>query len=205
MSLRKNNSGFTLIEVLIALFVFTIISMIMVSALHSVLNAQSATEKNAAGFNQLQLTLILLQRDLEQTIERPVSNAANVAEPALSGTTSEISFTHAGFANPFGALTRSTLQRTHYFIRKEHLIRETWPQLDITHDTASNQRDLLSNVTELHFQYLDKEGKFQNYWPALSQNQAGLPYAVRVVITLKTLGKISQLYVIPGQPLAKQN
>ena len=55
---RNKKMGFTLIEILIALFVFTIISMIMVSALHNIFNYQAETEKQAARLNELQLALL---------------------------------------------------------------------------------------------------------------------------------------------------
>lgn len=193
----KNTHGFTLLEILIALFVFTIISMIMVSALHTVLTTQAVTEKNSARFNQLQIATLLLSRDLEQAIDRPVINNTGATEPALIGTATEIKFTHTGLANPNAGMNRSTLQRTHYFMRDNSLIRETWAELDITRDTPENQRKLHNDIDTLYFQYLDENGKFQTSWPLSGQNHAGLPRAVRVNITLKNSDKLSQTYVIP--------
>ncbi len=190
--------GFTLLEILIALFIFTIVSMIIVTALHTILTTQSVVEKNTARFNQLHLALIILSRDMEQVINRPIINASGTHEAALSGTHDEIRFTHAGLPNPFGDLTRSTLQRVHYFSSEHKMRRETWPALDITHDTPAFQRDLLENIEELHFEYLDKNGKFHSNWPAPGSTQNALPRAVRVYIVLKNLGKVSQLYVMPN-------
>ena len=206
---KKINNGFTLIEVLIALFIFTIISVIMVSALHMVITTQGSLEKNTARFDQLQLTLVLMQRDLEQIIDRPIT-ATNAQEPSVSGTSTDIKFTHAGFANPLGTLTRSTLQRTQYYLQKNTIIRQTWPSLDRTHDTVASERKLLDEVTDLRFEYLDQSGKFQNHWPTENQQTANqqpgtnLPHAIRVTITLKKMGRISQLYVIPGKTIDTQ-
>jgi type II secretion system protein J len=61
-------AGFTLLEILIALFIFTIVSMILVSALHNVLNNQAATEKKAHQLAKLQIAMLLMSRDIEQTI-----------------------------------------------------------------------------------------------------------------------------------------
>lgn len=201
MFMCRNQKGFTLLEILIALFVFTIVAMIMVSALHTALTTQSVTEKNAARFNQLQIAMLLISRDFEQIIDRPIINAAGTQEPALYGTNTDIQFTHAGLANPLGELNRSTLQRTHYFLRKNSLVRETWPELDQTRHTLSSQRLLLQEVSDLRFQYLDQKGKFQNVWPAPDQADTSLPKAIRISITIKNMGKISQLYIITGQSL----
>ena len=112
--------------------------------------------------------------------------------------------THAGFTNPLGQLQRSIL-RVHYFIDHDNVIRETWPVLDQTPGTSSDKRKLLSSVTQLQFQYLDDKNQFQVQWPAKNHPKAILPKAIRVVLTLKNWGKISQLYLIPGQPLEKSN
>jgi general secretion pathway protein J len=195
------NKGFTLLEILIALFVFSIISLIMVSALHTALNTQTVTEKNAERFSQLEITFNLVSRDMEQIIDRPIVNAKGSTEAALIGTSTDISFTHAGLANPFGELTRSTLQRTHYFLSKSTLIRESWPELDRTTKTISSQRELVNDIVDLRFQYLDQEGKFQHVWPPQGQTQVSMPKAIRIELTFKNHDKMSQLYLIPGQPL----
>jgi general secretion pathway protein J len=204
MPLLKN--GFTLIEILVATFIFTLVSMIATSALHTIFNSQSATEKSAAALTDLQIALLLLGRDIEQSINRPITNAHDRQEAAFRGTRDTITFTHAGFANPLGQLQRSTLQRTQYSIIKEQLIRTTWPVLDQAPQTLPSQRILLRAVTDLRFEYLDYQKKFQTNWPAADPKQAApLPHAVRVFLTLKNWGTLSQLYLIPGARLAKPN
>ncbi len=200
---RKIN-GFTLLEIIIALFIFSIVSIIVVSALHNVLTTQAALDKKTARLAELQFALLLLSRDLEQTINRPVINAKNTAEGFI-GTAHTVTFTHAGFANPFGQLPRSTLQRTRYVFQQNTLIRQTWPTLDLARAVNPDARLLLKNVTEFHFDYLDAKKQFQPTWPPRDQPQAILPLAVRVSLTLSNWGKIIQLYIIPGQPLEKTN
>jgi general secretion pathway protein J len=201
---RGSIEGFTLLEILIALFIFTIISTIMVTVLHSVLNTQSTVEKSAARFTQLQTAMIIIQNDFEQILDRPISNATGGPEASIMGSATEIKFTHAGFSNPQGELNRSTLQRVYYFLSQNHLIRQTWPVLDPTQDTQVSQRRLLDDVADIRFQYLDANGKFQNGWPVIGQPDSALPRAIRVILTLKKSGKLSQLYIIPGQTFGLQ-
>jgi general secretion pathway protein J len=198
--------GFTLIEILIALFIFSIVSTIMVSALHTLFSSQINTEKRAARFAQLQITLTLLSNDLEQIIDRSITTSSGNVENAVVGGNSRITFTHAGFINPLSEALRSTLQRTDYHLEKQTLIRTSWPELDQTSQTLPNQRALLTDISQLQLDYLDKEGHFQNHWPAGDQsNSDELPRAIRVTLTLKDLGKISQTYVVPGQKIDKPN
>ena len=189
-------NGFTLLEILIALFIFTIVSMIMVSALHTIFNIQSATEKQSARLDQLQLAMLIISRDIEQTINRPVLNSQGAQDGPLIGAKNSITFTHGGLANPLGQLHRSTLQRTRYSLKNDTLVRESWDVLDQTPDSQINARNILNPVSELHFEYLDDKGKFQTEWPPVEQSQVPLPRAVRVSFIIKKWGKLSQLYLI---------
>lgn len=191
---KQRSFGFTLIEILIALFVFTIIAIMTVGGLHSVINFQSQTQQNAERFDQLVVALTYFQRDLEQTMPRINLDSAGHTENPLEGKPTEIFFIHGGLANPFSALARSTLQRTHYFLLNNQLIRENYNALDRTSDTGSSQRVLLDKVTDLKFTYLDEKGKFSNFWSA--ERQAKLPRAVRVSFNVVGLGQISQFYLI---------
>ncbi len=195
----NHKNGFTLLEILIALFIFSIVSMILVSALHTVFNSQSATAKHAATLTKLQMAFLLMSRDFEQVINRPVTNAKGIVEGPFLGTPDTVTFTHGGVANPFGSLQRSTLQRTQYFLDKEHLVRSIWPVLDQVQKTLPNDRILLRSITALRFEYLDNQGQFQNNWPPPDQKQTVLPRAVRVIITLEKGGILSQLYRIPAE------
>ena len=197
----RNNLGFTLLEILIALFIFTIVSVIMASGLHSVLNSQAATEKKANSFAEIQIALLLISRDMEQAINRPITNAKNIQESALIGAPRSVTFTHAGLHNPDGELQQSTLQRAGYFVEKHEFIRETWEVLDQSAKKEGAKRILLNSVEDLYFEYLDEKGAFQKNWPPADKQNAGLPRAIRMHLTLKNWGKISQTYVLAGEEL----
>jgi general secretion pathway protein J len=194
-----STSGFTLLEILIALFIFTVLSMILVAALRSVIDAHSGTEKSAERLRRLQISLLVMSRDVEQAVNRPVLNIVGKEESAFSGTTRGFTFTHAGYANPDGTLARSALQRTAYIWRDNALWRLSWNVLDQAPDTRSHARELQKDVLEARFEYLDKDGRFRDGWPVPGDEQP-LPRAVRMLLTINHWGKISQLYLIPAQP-----
>ncbi|MBX3709948.1 MAG: type II secretion system minor pseudopilin GspJ [Gammaproteobacteria bacterium] len=191
--------GFTLLEVLIALFIFTILSMILVTALHSVIQSQAGTENKAGRLRQLQITLLIMARDIEQTVNRPVLNHLGKEEAAFVGAPRKFAFTHTGFANPIGTFARSTLQRTGYIWNEAVLSRMTWPVLDQAPQTQAHNRRLLTNVSDAHFQYLGEDGRFYDHWPLEGGGNQPLPRAIRVYLSIPHWGKLSQLYVIPVQ------
>lgn len=203
--LKKNKRlitqrGFTLMEILIALFIFTLLSMMFVTALHSVMNAASGTEQSAARLQELQRTLLIVSRDIEQTLNRPIVGNNGREEVAFKGEQRVFSFTHGGIADPMGAMRRSSLQRVTYYWKEKHLYRVTWPVLDLAPETKYAERMLMDNVEDAQFRYVDNDGKLQRDWPSKeSAKPTPLPKAVYFELTLKNWGKIKQLYVIPAQ------
>lgn len=198
--MKNKQFGFTLLEILIALFIFTVLSLIMVGALHTVINAQSGSENKAERLRQLQLVLLVMSRDIEQAINRPIVNSDGREEAAFVGTLKSFQFTHTGFANPLGNLPRSNLQRTGYaWDDKNRIYRLTWPVLDQTPKSQPDQRWLLSNVEDAHFQYLDHEGKFHDKWPVEDKSDEPLPRGVRIYLTIAKWGEMTQLYLVPVQ------
>lgn len=194
-----NKKGFTLLEILIALFIFTIMSMILATSLHSILNSQAATESKALRLQQLQIALLIMGRDLQQAIDRPILNTNGNLEFALLGTEKNLKFTHTGFANPFGSLRQSSLQRVEYHVNEQQqFIRKTWPVLDRTATSKPAERVLLANVTAIQYAYLDERGEMQNHWPLAEQALQTLPRAVHITLHLANSGDITQLFLVPG-------
>lgn len=198
--LKRNMQGFTLLEILIALFLFTILSVMMVNALHSVMNADEATERYAARLRDLQLGLLFISRDVEQMVDRPILGRTGHQEPAFVGSSNGFTFTHGGVADPTGQLLRSTLQRTHYGWSDKCLWRFTWRELDEAPDSKPAKKEILCRIREVRFQYLTKAGKFQADWqPKEGTPLDPLPSAISIVLTFENGEKITQLYVIPAQ------
>lgn len=201
---HTKQAGFTLLEILIALFIFTIISMMLVSALHSVINTLTGVEASAERLRKLQMVLLLVSRDIEQTTNRPVLDANGNEEAAFIGTPRSFTFTHLGYASLAGTTATGGMQRTNFFWDRNTLWRKTYPAVDQAPEVKPNLRALLDNVTNVRFQYLDNEGHFQDSWPQTEamqvQSSQPLPRAVRVVISIAKWGTVNQLYVIAAQP-----
>ncbi|SRR5579883_135991 len=193
------NHGFTLLEILLALFIFTLVAMITTSALHTAIRAQNDTQQNAKKLAELEIVFTFFSRDIEQAIDRPVTLPNGAIEDSFKGAPDSITFTHAGVANPGGQVLRSTLERVRYRLDKTNLIRETWESLDQTQDTQIQERILLKNVDDLAFQFLDKNGNFQTRWPPPTDaDKTPLPKAVRVILTIHNSGNITQFYLTPS-------
>jgi general secretion pathway protein J len=196
--LVKRTSGFTLLEVLIALFIFTIVSMMMVGGLHTVMTAQSGTDRSAERLRELQIVLIRMSRDVEQIVNRPVKNNAGQDNPAFQGTPRGFAFTHGGRSQQ--ANQAQGLQRAEYIWSGSGLWRMAWEVLDqAANSQKPGQRLLIGKITEARFEYLDDKNAFQANWPAAGNSAQPLPRAIRISLTIADWGTVRQIYVIPAQ------
>jgi general secretion pathway protein J len=187
--------GFTLLEILIALAIFAILSMMAYAGLASILKARAATEPRSEQLAQLQTTLYLLNEDLSQASNRPIRDELGTAEPAFTG----------GRGSDILTLTRSvplwsnesaanTLQRISYRFEEGALYRQVWAFTDRTPQSTFRRRKLI-NADHVTVRYFDQA---QQRWKALSGSETGIgiPNAVEVNFILSGLGSIQRLFLI---------
>ena len=70
----KQYQGFTLIELLVALSIFALLSVMAYGGLNSVLTARKQIEADATRLKQLQLAMLNIHRDIEQSVVRSIRN-----------------------------------------------------------------------------------------------------------------------------------
>jgi general secretion pathway protein J len=190
--------GFTLIEILIALVIFAILSVIMTTGLHSILNTYGHLKGKSARFSELDVAMTVMQRDISQTVPRFVMTQDDQPEAAVLGSTSGIMLTVGGFANPLSVDKRSTLQRVGYQLQGDQLMRITSSVLDRVNNNELSYRVILTHVSALQFGYIDPHGATRSFWPLLSTQLNSLPKAVQMTMTVEGLGTISRIFMLPG-------
>lgn len=190
VSRSDTQSGFTLIEILIAISIFSLMSMIASTVLYSVFNAREKTTQQAIRLSELQLAVTLIERDLLQVVNRPILTPTGY-QNSVEGAVDTLHFSRGGNVNPQYQDLRSSLQRVHYELSQGRLIRKSMPLMDHTHPLNSAKETLLHHVTQLEFQYIDDQNQLHPQW--LSRI---LPKAIRVSLTLHDWGNVSLLFPI---------
>lgn len=199
IKIKRQQTGFTLIEILVALLIFSILALMMTEGLSRMIRFHDATVKRAAQLRELQFAFLLFSRDLEQAVNRPSTNGFGKKEPAFLGSSKELVFTHAGQAGALLNSVDSQLQRVSYTNMGSNFIRSSVAALDYMKNTPSATRVLSHSMTEMRFQYYSRANKrFYDSWPLKDEQKQALPSAIRVYVTIPNLGKMSQLYVIPA-------
>ena len=197
---KNQQSGFTLLEIIIAVGIFAVVSALAYGGLNTILRSSEKTQEASAQLESLQLAMSVIQQDLSQITDRPVRNEYGEKEAAIlsPGTFGRlISFTRRGWKNPADR-PRSTLQRVAYLLEDDKLIREYWPQLDAAPGVETIKLPLLDDITEIKFRFLDRNKQWKNQWPPLTATKKVIPPPLAVEITLitKNWGAIPRLFVL---------
>ncbi len=186
--------GYTLVEVLVAVTVFAILSASAYVALDGLSDAAFVHRERSAAFADLQLAVTRLDNDLRQLATRPVRTGAG-PQPALAGEELRLVATRSGWGNPSGQ-PRSSLQRFAWQMTDGRLERTTWPVTDRATEGGAFTEAVLDEVIGLRFRYLDDGMQWRTAWPRPGQEPETLPRALSVELETRRFGRIERLVVL---------
>ncbi len=188
---RRQNSGFTLLEILVAMAVFAIMAGMAYAGLHTVLETRSSTEARAESLAQWQRFVYTLNEDLAQAIPRGVRDEFGSEQLAfIGGNDSRLLTLTRSVADWSGQSMRSRMQRVEYLLEADGLYRLVWPVLDRTQQSQPRRRKLLTaEKIELRFY----GGEWGSVWPA---SGGGLPKAVEASVQLPDLGDLRRVFTV---------
>lgn len=200
MNLRR---GFTLIEVLVAMAIFGVMTVLAYEALGQSLTNADLLNSRMDRMRAIQQTMRLLGQDLRQIAPRPVRDTFGEGwRPAVMtslGTDFAIELTRGGWPNPAG-LPRATQQRVAYRIQDDQLVRVHWLALDPSISSDPVATVLLEEVDGIVFNYVDASGEITEEWPPGGGDGAQAltfrPRAVEVVLTLPAEGEIRRWFEV---------
>lgn len=202
--MHNKRRGFTLIEILVAMFLLAVIGTAGFTMLQQINAAKTRISDQSDRMVQLQRTFYWLAEDVTQIIDRPIRSSVDSLIPAVlinEQGTSLIDITRAGWANPAADIlpARSTMQRVSYILEDDNLVRAYWYHLDTLEDGPTRRRKLLTGVEQLTLRFMDGQGSWQDNWPPLnSQDDVGNPRAIEFNFELEDMGKVTRVFALPG-------
>jgi general secretion pathway protein J len=147
-----SQAGFSLVEVLIALFITAMLTGLGTSLVLGTLAGRERFETVAAGARGLELAHAALKTDLGQLAARPV-RAPNGESRALVFAGGDpapddalMAFARAGADNPDGLEPRGSIVYVEYRLEEDRLVRRSWTRADPTPRTPMIERALISGV-----------------------------------------------------------
>lgn len=185
--------GFTLLELILAIAAFSLVTAGSLAAINSLVQAREAQLQNAELLQQLQLTNHNLERDITQLVNRDVRTQGLNREPAVLGQQGLLRGTKTGWSNPLNQ-QRSNLQRFQYRIDNQQLLREHWVHVDNSGGVPAASTVLLEGINSLQFRYQNNAREWLDDWrPGTGSSE--LPRAIEVTLELEDESRIRRVFI----------
>ncbi|MGK2234448.1 MAG: general secretion pathway protein J [Colwellia sp.] len=205
--ITKLSQGFTLLEVLIAIAIFSVISMASFSIFETVLNSDTVTKERTERINELQRGFLIIERDVLQIARRsvrfygeaPQSGFLHTDIESYSGSEQAIAFVRHGWTNPGLLLPRSDMQSVAYQLNENTVERMHFNFVDAVLGEEPKVRPLISKVESLTFEFYD--GK---KWQKTLQ-EGTLPQAIAIEIDTTDFGIIRRQFLVAGDDLQNKD
>lgn len=192
--------GFTFIEMLLATAIFALVGLASVAVLTSVTNSDELSQEATARIQQLQRTMLMLERDFMQVSARhvrlegeaPAKYRLYGEQYLLDSEDHGLSFTRQGWRNPGHILPRSEVQLVAYRLEQGELQRLFSLYPDAVTGTEPMVQILQQDLTAFSVSYLQGEEWLEKWQDSV------MPKAVKVTLTHQYLGKVERIFGLPS-------
>ncbi|QDQ27974.1 type II secretion system protein GspJ [Chitinimonas arctica] len=192
----RNRKGFTLIEILIALAVFSVLAVIAYQGVARMAIAKQVMDADNRKWRELTVAMARFEDDFSQAANRSYINQFGSTVDPLQGA--------AGPLNSSGALLElvrydgDRLIHLGYRLRQGHLELLLWNTLHQAPRTEPTALALLDHVKDFKLRFLDQSKQWQLSWPAGQATKiTALPRGVEITLTLESGEVITRLFALP--------
>lgn len=202
--LNKQNYGFTLIEILVAMAIFTVIGLASTGVLTSVINSDQLSSERFERLEELQRAMLTIERDILQIVPRavringdPVDTVISGGEDVFDSDADGLGFVRLGWHNPQMLLPRSSLQAVGYRIQEQQLQRLYGNYVDNVIGYEPKVKVLLFGIEDFRVSFLTKAEQLEEpeEWDE-AYSSSTLPIAISITIVSKTFGEIRREFML---------
>ncbi|MDC0881074.1 type II secretion system minor pseudopilin GspJ [Hellea sp.] len=146
-----NQRGFTLVEVLVSLFIFSIISIGATTALSQSLKTKEQLDIAMDELSELNIARTIIRNDMSALTLRVSRDELGDIRPysLFSDNSILLSFTRRGLENPSGLEKRGDLERVNYVFEEGFLIRISYEHENPSQVPGTYSLILLSDIKDI--------------------------------------------------------
>lgn len=219
--MRRRSLGFSLLEVLVALFLFALLGVAANRFLHIIIKTEEVAERHSDVLQKQLRAVELIRRDFFQAVPRTFRDETGIRRPAflVQSGQYQVVFTRSGWLNPTG-VPRSDLMHVAYGIgpkpksehdetedKKQYLLRYYWAYPDLSTNTPVQVQALVQGVERLDWRFLDNKGRWLTEWPpeetpgsSAEKVSTALPRAVELTLHFEGGDVLKRLLLMPEYP-----
>ena len=193
--------GFTLVELLVALAIFAILTGFAYRGLTAMLESRAALETESRKWRDVAIFVGRLDRDLSATLGRKALGASGATLMPVSSVTESssspdgLSLTRSG--SPLQESALAAPQRVAYRLHDGAIERLSWAGVDIAPRDEPTAVVVLRRVSAFNARFLDTAGEWRPTWGVPLTGEDILPAAVEVTVQLASGEKIVRLVDMP--------
>lgn len=174
--------GFSLIEILLALMLFSLLMVAAFQLFWGVLEVSERGHQQIEERQELQLASAILFQDMLHLRDRPHRDVRGGRQPALETTQHQLLRFVRGGLPPVAGVAPGGLQRVAYVLKNKRLYRASWAVLDLGYDSEPQLQLMLRDVDSVELRFLDQNNRETAHWPPWGRDedqaaklQSGLP------------------------------
>ena len=203
-----NQRGMSLVEVLVALAVFSAVSAVGVAAMSLAANGSRQLDEADRRISDMDRFRGILRADLYQRVTREViepdtdrPRPAFIGGDALNDIMSPqdgdplLALVRSGWANPGAEEPRAELQAVTYYARNGAIVRRTRPFLDADNQTPFRDEELLTDLTDIEIAFRSA-GRWSEEMGRSGEVEA--PVALRISFEHAVYGPMEHLFYLEG-------
>ncbi len=160
--------GFTLLELLVALALFSVLSMLTFTSIQAMIDSRQQTRQEADRLAAVQMTFARMDQDIQQARARGIRDEYGNRRPAMhyeAHADEGLVMTRGGRTINVPGRSGTSLQRLHYRLEDGELWRDTWPVLDRGPRLEPFSQRVLDRVEAMEVRFLDQQGNWHDRWP----------------------------------------